>query len=900
MADTDGDGLVDGCDNCPSDANPDQTDADSDGIGNVCDNCPNDANSDQLNTDFDLIGDACDPDDDNDGVEDGFDNCPFVYNPDQTDTNGDGIGDNCDWDGDGILDDVDNCPNANPDQADADSDGVGDVCDNCQSIANPCQEDTNSDGVGDACDDDVDGDGILDDVDNCPSVYNDDQTDTNGDGVGDACDWDGDGIFDEVDNCASNANPDQFDTDYDGFGDTCDNCPVVYNNDQSDTDGDGIGDACDIDKDGDGINNGVDNCPLVYNDDQDDADGDGDGDACDNCPSIANADQLDADGDGIGDACDMDTDGDLIDNDEDNCPLVYNNDQADVDGDGVGDACDDDIDGDGFLNEDDNCRLISNIDQVDTNGDGIGDACDEDSDGRSDEVDNCPSIANADQFDTDDDSIGDVCDNCPLDYNPDQADADGDEIGDACDDDIDGDGILNGDDFCPGFNDTVDTDGDGVPDGCDICPDFDNNADADPLQCIGSYCSFDSYTGCYQLTREVKRQIGAAWSIQKVDITKSFQVDARMNFGTFDRDGADGIAFVLQNIGNNVTGRSGGSIGYRGLSEYFAVVIDTFDNDAEDPLEVSDDHIYVTSKLGFSSATARLGNIESDTYYAFRLTWNASSGVLEVYFDEDLKLSTIVSSISDQLPGEPASAYFGFTAATGAHNNVQTVCCPLFQSEITNPEIIDYIDPDINGHSLTFSPGVDGSWVDITLPFSFPFWASRTAIAVTNTIGFGTDGALRMGGGVTGCCNQVPLWTYEFENPTIHAHGADDDTGTMHSFTSPTQAVFTYTNMDYCCVVTGGWSTQVVLLPNGDFQIRQVQATSDTGREIAIGYSDGSSTDNSQAGATDLDWDAFPIMIPQALGMVDIGSSEPGGMATGVVIYFQYNSVTGYTVWRLQ
>lgn len=70
-----------------------------------------------------------------------------------------------DTDGDGIPDNVDNCPNTfNPDQADADGDGVGDVCDP-----------------------DIDGDGILNDDDNCPFVFNPDQADSNGDGIGDAC-----------------------------------------------------------------------------------------------------------------------------------------------------------------------------------------------------------------------------------------------------------------------------------------------------------------------------------------------------------------------------------------------------------------------------------------------------------------------------------------------------------------------------------------------------------------------------------------------------------------------------------------------------------------------------------------------------------------------------------------
>lgn len=130
-------------------------------------------------------------------------------------------------------------------------------------------------GIGDA-----DGDGVCDDVDNCPGVPND-QTDTDGDGRGDACDncpsvanaaqgdVDGDGVGDVCDNCASDANFNQGDGDGDGVGDVCDNCSGTPNPSQSDVDADGRGDACDAcamdplnDIDGDGICGDIDNCPF--------------------------------------------------------------------------------------------------------------------------------------------------------------------------------------------------------------------------------------------------------------------------------------------------------------------------------------------------------------------------------------------------------------------------------------------------------------------------------------------------------------------------------------------------------------------------------------------------------------------------------------------------------------
>ncbi|HSH00148.1 MAG TPA: thrombospondin type 3 repeat-containing protein, partial [candidate division Zixibacteria bacterium] len=252
IADSDGDGARDGCDNCPGLANPDQADGDGDLVGDACDDCPND-----------FFNDA-----DNDGLCADVDNCPNDANADQTDSDGDGIGDPCDKcegfddsidsDFDGTPDLCDACPGFD-DREDVDSDGVPDACDNCFFTANSGQTDTDGDGVGDACDvcpldplDDVDGDGFCADVDNCPDIFNINQTDSDFDGIGNECDdcpgdpindADGDGSCAFEDNCPLTPNPDQADADGDGVGDVCDICPGF--DDTMDTDGDGIPDGCD-------------------------------------------------------------------------------------------------------------------------------------------------------------------------------------------------------------------------------------------------------------------------------------------------------------------------------------------------------------------------------------------------------------------------------------------------------------------------------------------------------------------------------------------------------------------------------------------------------------------------------------------------------------------------------
>ena len=95
---------------------------------------------------------------------------------------------------------------------------------------------------------DGDGDGVLDETDNCPSDANADQLNTDGDSEGNACDVDddGDGWADVDDNCSLAANPQQEDGDGDSVGDACDNCLLTINPGQEDSNNDGVGDICPI------------------------------------------------------------------------------------------------------------------------------------------------------------------------------------------------------------------------------------------------------------------------------------------------------------------------------------------------------------------------------------------------------------------------------------------------------------------------------------------------------------------------------------------------------------------------------------------------------------------------------------------------------------------------------
>ncbi len=136
-SDSDGDGIPDANDNCPNVPNVNQADTDHDGMGDACDNCPNNCNVQQLDADGDGIGDVCDPDPGCGGC--GQDQCEKQCTPTSSSTSTTTI--IPDTDGDGVLDNIDNCPTiCNPQQLDANGNGIGDLCDPNPGCGGGCTE----------------------------------------------------------------------------------------------------------------------------------------------------------------------------------------------------------------------------------------------------------------------------------------------------------------------------------------------------------------------------------------------------------------------------------------------------------------------------------------------------------------------------------------------------------------------------------------------------------------------------------------------------------------------------------------------------------------------------------------------------------------------------------------
>ncbi|MBU0716980.1 MAG: thrombospondin type 3 repeat-containing protein [Planctomycetes bacterium] len=221
--DSDGDGVVNGSDQCadtPTGTTVDEVgcpvtdppaDSDGDGVADDADTCPDTP----AGTDVDAVGcpvDTPPADSDGDGVNDEDDDCPNTLAGVQVDEAG--------------------CPLVVP-VDDSDGDGVGDDDDDCPDTPTGTQVDAT--GCPVVTTEDSDSDGVNDDADDCPDTPAGTQVDATGCPVNPTEDADGDGVANQDDDCSNTpagATVDdngcaasQRDTDDDGVKDDVDLCP---------------------------------------------------------------------------------------------------------------------------------------------------------------------------------------------------------------------------------------------------------------------------------------------------------------------------------------------------------------------------------------------------------------------------------------------------------------------------------------------------------------------------------------------------------------------------------------------------------------------------------------------------------------------------------------------------
>jgi gliding motility-associated-like protein len=187
---------------------------------------------------------------------------------------------------------------------------------------------------------------------------------------------------------------------------------------------------------------------------------------------------------------------------------------------------------------------------------------------------------------------------------------------------------------------------------------------------------------CYELTPASGFKLGSVWYADKLDISKDFDLEFYLNFGSLDANGADGIVFVMQTVGNRALGQAGGGLGFEGFSPSLGIEFDTWQNiDAGDP---SNDHIAIfkngnvnhsgTNQLRPAVSALPGGlNIEDGKDHLIRIRWNATGKRLDVWFDCNLR-QTLFLDIQSQIFSGTSQVFWGFTAATGGSVNKQVAC----------------------------------------------------------------------------------------------------------------------------------------------------------------------------------------------------------------------------------
>lgn len=224
--------------------------------------------------------------------------------------------------------------------------------------------------------------------------------------------------------------------------------------------------------------------------------------------------------------------------------------------------------------------------------------------------------------------------------------------------------------------------------------------DTRKLHFTGSAAQKDSVL---RLTKTIPATYGAVWYKDKLPVKNGFTTNFKfcMTNGYNDYDdgslpGADGIAFVIQNLGLNAAGQEGGGIGYANISNSLAIEFDTYKNVLLYDSNGNHIAVFSNSKTMNSSdhgSKANLGTsfkvitmkADSTIYYA-KIDLNVKPNTLRVFIDTtdsfgDAVLEVDSVDLSRLLALENGyKAWVGFTSATGTswenHYLISWDMCP--------------------------------------------------------------------------------------------------------------------------------------------------------------------------------------------------------------------------------
>ena len=261
-----------------------------------------------------------------------------------------------------------------------------------------------------------------------------------------------------------------------------------------------------------------------------------------------------------------------------------------------------------------------------------------------------------------------------------------------------------------------------------------------------------SNSSCYILTPDSLDMVGAIWNTNQINLSYSFDLQYKLYLGSRNV-GADGIVFVLHTDTNTFNGNVGGgnTIGYGNIAPSLGIEFDTYQNvEKTDPIF---DHLAIEKNGDVDHANAATllagpvqisainTDVEDGVSHRIRITWNANTKTINVYFDCNLRLTYTGDIVNDIWAGNP-NVYWGFTSATGGQKNYHEMC-PLYESfsnnlsdtTICNGNSVQLNFPNINA-TYAWSPSTGLSNSNISNPIASPEVTTTYYLNITDTCSF--------------------------------------------------------------------------------------------------------------------------------------------------------------------
>ena len=214
-------------------------------------------------------------------------------------------------------------------------------------------------------------------------------------------------------------------------------------------------------------------------------------------------------------------------------------------------------------------------------------------------------------------------------------------------------------------------------------------------------------TGTFELTPNAGGQGGSSWYRRRLDMRVNFRISVDLFLGN-NNGGADGIAFVLQNLDTG-QGGTGGGLGYGGgtpITPSIAVEFDTWFNAGGDP-PGGDDHIAfvldgAAGTLPTPSNVNTVTNLENGNFHSVTFFWNPDTQLFRYRFThsngtviENSRSIDMITHLGTNI------AFWGFTASTGGAQNQQMV-----RFDDNSICVVDATFPVVIGNNYDTTTGV--------------------------------------------------------------------------------------------------------------------------------------------------------------------------------------------------